>query len=134
VRGWVFFFFYKKRLTRQNACLRTWCTCAYTVGGAWEAPFFCYYGNETPAHQPGRGTEVPNCKLSLRVCVCVCVFCTRVYVCLLLLSKYNARRLVRVKLSVLISLPSLLLPRHTRTQTRTAELLWKQTVLRCSSD
>lgn len=47
------------------------------IGGAWGAPFFCYYGNATPAHQPGRGTEVPNCKLSL----CVYLFCTRVYVC-----------------------------------------------------
>lgn len=48
------------------------------IGGVWGAPFFCYYGNATPAHQPGRGTEVPNCKLSLRVCVCVCICFVRV--------------------------------------------------------
>lgn len=45
------------------------------IGGAWGAPFFCYYGNATPAHQPGRGTEVPNCKLSLCVCVSVLYAC-----------------------------------------------------------
>lgn len=45
------------------------------IGGAWGAPFFCYYGNATPAHQQGCGTEVPNCKLSLCVCVSVLYAC-----------------------------------------------------------
>lgn len=77
-------------------------------------------------------------------CVCISVLFERTcaYVCVLLLYKYNARRLVRVKLSVLISLLSLLLQRHARTHKhvrrnsfgsrRSEVFIWLTAILRVS--